>query len=85
MISANISAGALTAGSSEGTIASLSSYSDLPSQLWVIQQNGSSGYNVVNVGGGLVLDDNNGGSSTQCHQWAWSTTNANQNWTLTAR
>jgi hypothetical protein len=85
IISANISAGALTAGSSEGTIASLSSYSDLPSQLWVIQQNGSSGYNVVNVGGGLVLDDNNGGSSTQCHQWAWSTTNANQNWTLTAR
>jgi hypothetical protein len=52
-------------------------------QLWTFVSAGGGGYYVVNVGTGLLLDDNSGGAGVVCNQWGWQPDSApNQSWTL---
>jgi hypothetical protein len=71
---------ALTSGTSNGTIAGLSTYTGDESQLWNLVTAGGDTF-VINRGSGLLLDDN-GGTGT-CNQWPWGSQN-NQTWNLIA-
>jgi hypothetical protein len=74
---------ALTSGTSNGLLAAPSSYTGAVDQLWTFVSAGGGSYHVVNVGTGLVLDDNSGGAGVSCNQWGWQPNSApNQNWTL---
>jgi hypothetical protein len=74
---------ALTSGTSNGSLAPPSSYTGAVDQLWTFVSAAGGGYYVVNVGTGLLLDDNSGGAGVVCNQWGWQPNSApNQSWTL---
>jgi hypothetical protein len=75
---------ALTSSASKGQIAGLSTYTGNADQLWNFAANGRGTYYVINVGTGLLLDDNGTGAGA-CDVWTWvGTTNSNQVWSLVA-
>lgn len=86
IISAASGSNALTALSSgdQNNLAALSTFSSSnTNQLWVFEQIGASSYVIMNVGQGVILDANGGGTAT-CHQWNLSQSEAASNsvWTL---
>jgi hypothetical protein len=73
---------ALTSGTTNGTLAALSSYTGAANQLWWFAPAGGGAYSLVSAGTRLVLDDN-GGSGGGCDQRQWAGT-IDQIWTVTA-
>ena len=76
---------ALTAGSGTGVQVTLTTYTGATTQLWTFTTNGS-GYNIVNAGSCLALDDGGGGTSLPINVSAttFSTSTVTSHyWTLT--